>query len=62
MRDQLQVAPEGGLKEAFQGILHNLCLVHLIFDVLKSAANLEVFVKLWMFIYFFFSADHPHSE
>ena len=26
MRDQLQVAPEGGLKEAFQGTLHNLCL------------------------------------
>ena len=23
MRDQLQIAPEGGLKEAFQGILHN---------------------------------------
>jgi hypothetical protein len=31
-----------------------LCLVHLIFDVLKLAANLEVFVKLWMFIYFLF--------
>ena len=24
MRDQLQVAPEGGLKEAFQGILHTV--------------------------------------
>ena len=26
MRDQLQVAPEGGLKEAFQGILHTVKL------------------------------------
>ena len=43
--------------EIFQ---RGLCHVHLIFDVLKLAAKLEVFVKLLMFIYF--SADHPHSE
>ena len=37
MRDQLQVAPEGGLKEAFQGILHTIYVFSISFGDLLNA-------------------------
>ena len=33
-------------------IFLNLCLVHLIFEMLLSASNIAIVVELWMFIYF----------
>ena len=31
-----------------------LCALHVIIEVQKLASNLKIFVKLWIFIYFFF--------